>query len=126
MARISSVGHIRITDIGITTVAEIGDSERIMPANYVIAVQRERAIFFQNEFSFLDWEIFFRPIVQPVVNENIKMTTINESPVIGVRNIDLFSVSSSAVFHIGSSDSLKAETRIKHIRHLLRERPQSL
>lgn len=123
-SRVSSVGRIRITDV--SSCLEIGDSEQITPVNHVIAVQREKVIFFQNEFNFRDYAIFFRPMAIPVVNENIRMTTTNESSVIGVKNIEIFSVSSSGVVQIGSSEALRSESRIKHIRHLLRERPQKL
>lgn len=122
--RISSVGQIRITDIGSTTAFEIGDSEQITPLTHIIAVQREKAVFFQNEFNFRDYAIFFRPISQALLNEEIRMTTINESNVINVQKIEIFSTSSSGVVHIGSSETMRAESRIKNIRHLLRERPQ--
>ncbi|QYR22593.1 spore germination protein GerPE [Paenibacillus sp. sptzw28] len=125
-SRVSSVGQIRITDTGATAVFEIGDSKQISPVNHSIAVQREKAIYFQNEFNFRDYAIFFRPISESVLNEKIRMTTINESAVIGVQNIDVFAISGAAVVQIGSSEALRAETRIKHIRHLLRERPQRL
>jgi spore germination protein PE len=126
MSRVSSVGHIRIIDIGITAVFEIGDSQRISPVNQSIAVQREKAVFIQNEFNFRDYAIFSRPIPEPVLNEEIRMTTINESEAIGVQNIEFLAVSGAAVIHIGSSEELRADTRIKNIRHLLRERPEKL
>ncbi|MCL6606346.1 MAG: spore germination protein GerPE [Paenibacillus sp.] len=122
-SRVSSVGDIRITDV--SSVLEVGDSESITPVNHTIAVQRERAIFFQNEFNFRDYAIFFRPIAEQVLNENIRMTTTNEFS-IDVKKMEIFSVSASGVIHIGSSGFLRAESRIKHIRHLLREKPQKL
>lgn len=122
--RVSSVGHIQIIDSGSTTALEIGDSEQITPLNHVIAVQREKAVFFQNEFNFRDYAIFFRPVSQTVLNEEIRMTTTNESSVISVQKIDIFAISVASVVHIGSSETIRAESRIKNIRHLLRERPQ--
>ncbi|RCW51248.1 spore germination protein GerPE [Paenibacillus prosopidis] len=124
--RVSSVGHIQVTDSGSTTTLEIGDSEYITPLNHIIAVQREKAVFFQNEFNFRDYAIFFRPISQTVLNEDIRMTTTNKCSVISVLKIDIFAISVSGVVHIGSSETLRAESRIKNIRHLLRERPPML
>lgn len=122
--RVSSVGHIQIIDSGSTTALEIGDSVQITPLNHVIAVQRDKAVFFQNEFNFREYSIFFRPVSQTVLNEEIRMTTTNESSVISVQKIDIFAISVAGVVHIGSSETMKAESRIKNIRHLLRERPQ--
>ncbi|MBO8171741.1 MAG: spore germination protein GerPE [Bacillaceae bacterium] len=119
--RISSVDLLDILESGDNAVIEIGDSRRISPETHVIAVQREKAIFFEHEFSFGDYEIFFRDIPRPVVSEDVEITTLHRSPVIQVKNIDIFSVSTSGVVHIGSGDNIRAEARIKHIRHLLRE-----
>jgi len=121
--RISSVGHIQITTVVFPSVFEIGDSVQITPVNRVIAVQRQRAVFFQNEFNFPDYDIFFRPIVQAVPNEQFRMTTINESNEISVQNLELFSISAASVVHIGSSEALRADSRIKNVRHLLQELP---
>ncbi|MFD0682152.1 MULTISPECIES: spore germination protein GerPE [unclassified Paenibacillus] len=121
--RISTVGIISVNTLGEATVFEVGDSETIAPFNYVIAVQREKAIFLESEFDFSDYAIFSIPLEPPEINENLTMTRINESPNIVVHKISVFLVSSSSVVHIGSSQTLNAESRIKHIRHLLRERP---
>lgn len=122
--RVSIIGTINVNMVEEATVLQIGDSTEITPFNYTIAVQRERAIFIQSEFDFSDYSLFSRPLVQPVVNEPIRIVRINESPRIDVHHVHTFRVSSSAVVHIGSSERLKSETRIKHVRHLLREEPE--
>jgi spore germination protein PE len=122
--RISSIGHISATAVDDSSIIEIGDTVEITPVNHVIAVQRERAIFFENEFNFMDYSMFARPLVQLVVKEDIALTRINESPVIQVKNINILRVLGSSLVHLGSSQMMKAEARIKNIRHLLRERSQ--
>jgi spore germination protein PE len=122
--RVSAVGNLSILRAGNPAVVEIGDSKHLTPSSYVMAVQREQAIFIENEFNFRDYRIFLRPQLQPIVNENLKIATKQEALEIRVGKIDIFSVSSASIVHIGSSERLRSETRIKHIRHLLREKPQ--
>jgi spore germination protein PE len=121
VSRVSSVRHINIVEVGTTSILEIGDSKQVEPVSFAIAVQRERAIFFENEFSYDDYSIFSREIPQPFINEEMEITTINESSMIKVETVDILNTSSSSVIHLGSSTSINAEARIKHIRHLLRE-----
>lgn len=121
--RLSVVGTLNINTVSNTTVLEIGDSEDIAPINYTLAVQREKAIFWENEFDFSDYTIFSRAFPQPVANEPITITRIQECPQINVHHIRVFILLFSAVTHIGSSERLNSETRIKHVRHLLRESP---
>jgi spore germination protein PE len=122
-SRISLIEQLRIHTSNDTTIIEIGDSAEITPLAFSIAVQRERAVFYANEFNFDDYSIFSRKLLQPVITENITKIRMNDSPVIRVRKIDISTVASCGVVHLGSSRLLKAESRIKHIRHLLRERP---
>lgn len=120
--RLSSIQNIKMTELGTSSIFEIGDSHLITPRSEAIAVQRERAIFLVNEFNFNDFSIFSVPIIQPDVEEEMETTINNEHPKIQVGDIEIFSVTSSSVVHLGSSDLLYADSRIKHIRHLLREK----
>ncbi|MFE5322983.1 spore germination protein GerPE [Paenibacillus sp. NPDC056579] len=122
-ARISRVGTINITTLGSATAMEIGDSKDIAPFNNTIAVQRERAVFLQSEMDFQDYSLFSRALAVPIVHEPIRINRINTCPLISVDHIHVFIISGSAVVHVGSSERLRSETRIKHIRHLLREEP---
>jgi spore germination protein PE len=121
--RTSAVGNIRINTVGSTSMLEIGDSKQMNLVNGTIAVQREKAIFWQNEFDFSDYRIFSIPLVQPVVHENMTFNVINQVPEITVNRVEVFLLSSSSTLHVGSSGSLNAQARIKHIRHLLKEGP---
>ncbi|RUS46961.1 spore germination protein GerPE [Cohnella sp. AR92] len=124
--RVSSIGYFSLVAVGGTSVVEIGDSNAITPVSHTIAVQREKAHFFPYvEFLFRDYSIFFRPVTLPAT-EPVQVTTINECSVIEVQSFDLFRTLSSSVVHFGSSEILMGDSRIKHVRHLLRERPESL
>lgn len=121
--RISSVGKIKINTVGSASALEIGDSEQMTPLNYTIAIQREKAIFIQNEIRFGQFDFFSKPFLQPVIHEPVRMNVSDDGSPIAVKQIKLFLVSSSSIVHIGSSQKLNAQSRIKHIRHLLREEP---
>lgn len=125
-SRVSCVPLISIIDVGNTGVFEIGDSQRIAPTSNIIAVQREKAIFWENEFDFHDYSMFQEQIPQPFVYENIEMTTVHECPCIHVENIEISFVAASSTVQIGSSQTITAESRVKHIRHLLREKSNDL
>lgn len=116
--RTSIIQQVKLTELGTTAIFEIGDTKEITPVSKAIAIQRERAIFDVNELHFEDLFIFTMTIPQPPVDRSVEMIRINESPQIQVGHIELFSISSSSVFHLGSSESLQSESRIKHIRHL--------
>ncbi|OXM86998.1 spore germination protein GerPE [Paenibacillus rigui] len=121
--RISSVGAIKVNTVGTSTTMEIGDSKQLAPLNFTIAVQRERAVYLQNEFDFSEYTLFSIPLVQPVVTESFQLTRLSTTPYIVVQDVNVFITSSSSIVHIGSSGQLNAQSRIKHIRHLLREKP---
>lgn len=118
----SSVNHLIILELSSTSVLECGDSACVAPSNRSIAVQRERAIFWENEFTFDLYPIFQMELPQPPVEEQVHKETRNESPVIQVNNIQVSFVAASSIVHIGSSDKICADARIKHVRHLMRER----
>ena len=124
--RISNVGSIHVTVVGNPAVFEIGDSQQLNPCSYAIAVQRQQAIFREAEFNFRDYPLFSRRLLRPVVHEDIRIRTINDSPEIRVDKIKIFSVSSSSIIHLGSSQTLITDSRIKNIRHVFQERPATL
>ncbi|MEW9700210.1 spore germination protein GerPE [Paenibacillus sp. SI8] len=119
--RITSVGSFKNSVTDNISVVQIGDSEKFIPLIYSIAVQREKAIFYDNEFNYRDYTLFSRSLSHPVITENITMTRMNETPVIQAGDIYIFRITGSSLAQLGSSGIMKAEVRIKNIRHLLRE-----
>lgn len=123
--RVSSVQNVKMTEIGTSAVLEIGDSELITPSSKAIAIQRERAIFSMNEIHFHNFPIFSIPIIQPIIEENIEIVFQHDQPQIVVEDIEIFSTTSSSIVHLGSSTLLQADSRIKHIRHFLRDKKEA-
>ncbi len=119
--RISMVGGIYVNAISFSSLLEIGDSKYITPVMQALAVKREYPLIFTNEGSFREYSIFSRPIPRLPMDDPFAMAIFNEKPTINVSTIRVTGVSSSSVVHIGSTDTINAEARIKHIRQLLRQ-----
>lgn len=116
--RTSVVKDTRVIAVGDSSVFEIGDSVHMRLRNNVLAVQRQEELFFGNEGNLNVYPIFSRPFPQPQVYEDLNITRYNLSPFIRVNHINIVAVASSSVLHIGSTGTIDAESRIKHIRQL--------
>lgn len=121
--RTSKVESLTIISIDQTSVLEIGDSRTVEAASYVLAVQREPAIYYQHEFPFAAYPLFSLPRPLPEPPEPFDITTCQEDNTIRVHRISASFLAASAVLQIGSNDRLTLDTRVKNIRHLLREKP---
>jgi len=121
--RTSKVESVTIISIDETSVLEIGDSRTVDAASYVLAVQREPAIYYQHEFPFAAYPLFSFPLPLPEPPEPFVITTCQEENTIQVKRINASFLAASAVLQIGSNDRLTLDTRLKNIRHLLREKP---
>lgn len=121
----SRTSHVHsFTNISIdnSSVLQVGDSEKVDAISYVLAVQRDKAIFFENEFLFHDYSAFFEPLPLPADQEPFTLTTFHETPSIRVDKVNVSFAAASAVVHIGSSECVELETRVKNIRHLVRDK----
>jgi spore germination protein PE len=121
LKRTSCVDWLQLNSVGLSSVVEIGDSSVIQAFSRALALQREQELFSGHEGEFNNFPIFSSnsaivPITQ-IPNIHIDNT---QSPKINVKNLNVNAVSSAAIVHIGSSKSIQMETRIKHIRHLLK------
>lgn len=114
------VGTVKVI-ISLSAIFEIGDSTNITPRTRALVVQREFELFFGNEGNFKDYPIFTMTLPELIIDEHINFNKYNESPSIHVHHIKILSASASGVVHIGSSKTINAESRIKHIRQLLDE-----
>ncbi|BBW97197.1 spore germination protein GerPE [Geobacillus icigianus] len=118
MKRTSVVQTFHAETLIISSVLQIGDSERISARTRALAVQRQYELFFgaEGEQAF---PIFAKPIPRWLSPPPITVRqTIHESPVLSVRDVRILAISSSAVVQIGSTSTVEAEARIKHIREL--------
>lgn len=119
LQRTASVKNIEIDSLAIASVFQIGDSNLIQGYSRAIAVQREKELFFGNEGNFADFPIFSEPIPLTPISENINMSRQNFNPFLKVGKIDIIGVSSSSIIHLGNTNHVSLETRVKHIRQLL-------
>lgn len=120
LQRTVSVNHIRLIELGIASVLQIGDTNKIESKSFALAVQREEELYFGNEGSFKD-PVFSEPIPLPPIQEQVNMVKHDGNPVIKVGSIRMTAASSSAVIQLGNTCHIHAEARVKHIRHLLKE-----
>lgn len=118
MARISIVQNIHINDVVLSSTILIGDIVDVNLRNKALAVQRQISSYNSKEGNFNEYPLFTKPIPQPYVHEQVAFNVVNRSPYIKVGNVDVIAVSSSALLQVGSNQSIKAESRIKHIRQL--------
>lgn len=119
LKRLSTVNNIYVNSVGLGSVVQFGDSTNLRPFSRALAVQREKQFFIGNEGNFEDYPVFTKPLRQPYFYERINMVEHNVKPVIKVNNIKVTALSASAILHVGSTDHISAESRVKHIRQLL-------
>ncbi|MFC4322320.1 spore germination protein GerPE [Litchfieldia salsa] len=123
--RLSVVESIYVNSVSFSSVLQIGDSSHITPVTQALAVKREYPLFFSNEGNFNEYSVFTRPIPAVSIEESFNMATFNEKPNIKVNTIRVTGASASSVIHIGSTNNIRAEARIKHIRQLL-DQPEDM
>ncbi|AST90545.1 spore germination protein GerPE [Sutcliffiella cohnii] len=117
--RISKVDDINIHALSFSSHLTIGDSAYINAKARALAVKREYPLFYGNEGNFLAFSLFTKPIPQPVITENVRMTVENPNSDIVVNTVNIKGISSSSVFQVGANKQIQADSRIKHIRQLL-------
>jgi spore germination protein PE len=121
LRRISKVETIKVNDITLSSVLQIGDTNHLSPTSKALAVKREYPLFFDDEGRFEDYSIFTREIPQPTITEKVNMRVENVCPIIHVDHINVNSISAASVVQIGSAQTINTEVRVKHIRHLIGE-----
>jgi spore germination protein PE len=121
LSRISQVQKIHITSLSNSSITQIGDSKCVNAISRALAVQREAEIFFGNEGDFSQYPIFSERIPLPLLEDELSFQKIDLVPCIKVTHIKINGLASASIFHIGNSESVYMESRVKHIRHLLNE-----
>lgn len=118
LSRISKVNQLRITSVTNSSVTQIGDSNYIYGLSKALAVQREAEIFYDYEGDFSLFPIFNEPIPLPTMEDHVIFHKIDLLPYIKVPHISVIGVSSSSIVHIGNSNNIYMESRVKHIRQI--------
>lgn len=127
LQRTSHVENIRLKIASFSSVVQLGDSCVINSFSRALAVQRQSEIFFGNEGNFGIHRVFSELIPLPIIRENLTVRQHHLNPVIKVKNINIIGVSSASLLHVGNTQHVSTEVRIKHIRQLLpkQEEPDS-
>ncbi|WP_158598226.1 spore germination protein GerPE [Falsibacillus albus] len=123
--RQSIVQNTTVDVMGFAAVIEIGDSCYIRSKSNVLATQRERELFFDEEGSYEDYPIFNEPIPIPHEREPVYINKLNANGTIRVNKIRINGISNAAILHIGSTNDVYLENRTHHIRQLI-EREEEL
>jgi spore germination protein PE len=124
--RISKVEEVELHSLSFSSYFHIGDSCHIHAKSKALAAKREYPRFYGNEGNFSAYSLFSITNPKPVITENVKMSVSNPNPDICVNRIKVTGVSASSVLQVGSSISIDAEARVKHIRQLLGKSPASI
>nr|WP_263328378.1 spore germination protein GerPE [Neobacillus sp. Marseille-Q6967] len=119
LQRSSVVDYLKVNSATFASTVQLGDSKIINGFSRALAVQREAEQFYGNEGNFASYRVFSEPIPFPPITENVTHSTQNLIPLIKVQNISIIAMSSTAILHVGNSENVSMEARIKHIRQLL-------
>jgi spore germination protein PE len=118
LQRSSVVNTINVTSASFASVIQLGDSRIINGFSRALAVQREAEVFNSKEGNFSNYPVFSEPISFLPINESMTISTHNSLPIIKVNTISILALSSDAILHVGNSENVSMEVRVKHIRQL--------
>ena len=117
MVRLSIVDQIHFEVVTSSSSLQIGDSQTINLISRALAVQKEVSEFDGTEGDLQPFYLFRQEIPKPVISETIQLNRIERVPIIKIGALRVISAAASSLVHIGSTQSIDAESRIKHFRH---------
>src|SRR5690554_1518931 len=118
MSRTSIVRQLKVNDVVLSSVLQIGDIVEFKAQSKAFSVMREDSNFLGNEGELDAYDLFSVPIPEPVIYENVQMEIINHIDHITVADVHIIAISSSSLVQVGTNRSMDTESRIKHIRQL--------
>jgi spore germination protein PE len=119
LERTSVLNTVKVNSASFASTIQLGDSRTINGFSRALAVQREADVFYGKEGNFSNYLVFSEPIPFLPITEKITISTHNKLPVIKVNTISIIAMSSAAILHVGNSENISLEARVKHIRQLL-------
>lgn len=117
--RTACVNRLKVTLVIYSSFVHVGDVWGIFPESQVFALQRQIPVFWGDEGKLEKMPVFFQPFPTQEINEEVSFTQANKTPCIGVNNLYIIGLSTSAGLQIGNTAVLDAKNRTKHIRHLI-------
>ncbi len=121
--RTSVVRSLKVHDVGYGSAIFVGDLVDFSPVSYVFAVQREIPVFYGNEGNLSAYPIYSVPLPMARQEPAVQMEVTNTRPVICAGDVRIIAVSTASMVQFGSVRSIRADTRVKNIRQLLRGLP---
>ncbi|MFP7295741.1 spore germination protein GerPE [Neobacillus niacini] len=118
LQRSSIVNSVKVNSASFASLVQLGDSRIINGFSRALAVQREADVFNAKEGNFSKYSVFTEPIPLVPISETLSISSHHILPVIKVNNISILAMSSSAILHVGNSENVSMEARVKHIRQL--------
>ena len=119
LQRTSCVDTLNLDIVAFASIIQLGDSCIVNGFSRALAVQREAEIFYGNEGNYSAYPVFSKPIPFLPIDEDITYMSHNLNPVIKVKKIGIVGISSASILHVGNSQNISMEVRVKHIRQLL-------
>ena len=116
--RSSIIDHLKVNSASFASTVQLGDSKIVNGISYALAVQREVDVFYGREGNFSSYPVFTEPIPFQPITEKMSYTAHQSKPLIKVTNLSILAMSSTAILHIGNSEHVSMEARVKHIRQL--------
>lgn len=120
--RLSHVNRVQVDTVYNSSIVQIGDSQEICAQARALAVQREKPVYWGNEGDWKQFAIFQSP--DPPLSDPgpVLMKKENASSIIHVTSLYVSGLSGAALLHIGSNEHMLLESRLKHIRHWIRNK----
>ena len=97
---------------------QIGDSNEINGLARVLAVQRQREVFFSIEGDFSLFKIFSYPLSPPPIYEPLTIHTTSPNPIIKVGLNDVTCAQYLSIYAYWKYRTYSIETRVLHIRQI--------
>lgn len=119
LQRTSFINYMDIKVASYSSILQVGDSCIINGFSRALAVQREVEAFYENEGNFSVYPVFSEPIPFLPITENVTYISHHLNPVIKVNKLHVIGFSAASILHVGNSQHISMEARIKHIRQLL-------
>lgn len=116
--RTSVIHDLFINSLSNSSIVQMGDSYKLLPVSRVLAIQREKQLFYSNELNFYDYEIFQQQLPITPFIKKIKQKPMNKHPYIKVNKMKVLAISTASIIHIGNCEQIQLDVRVKNIRHL--------
>ncbi|HEX7055890.1 MAG TPA: spore germination protein GerPE [Bacilli bacterium] len=116
--RVSLVDAVKVNNVGLDSVLFIGDNLVLNPKISAVAVHQREPVYVGdiNEFT---PQIFRLPEVWFRDKETVRLRVRHTQPVIHVNVVDVLAVSAASILQIGSTHTIRPESRVKHARRVL-------